>query len=158
MSFFQEIAFNEDISVIHTRIKDRVAVIATRLPLKNTLPARWGWILTLGSKGEIIEYGDIATLSDNIGRRYPKVYLHTDMFEYRKKWECLHWSAGYSDEKSIFIQDDSLPGMKQFKDDSLREINDEYQNIREELNEKLQNIIEQKIGEASKQAQAKEPE
>jgi hypothetical protein len=33
MSLFQEIAFNEDVSVIHARRKDGVVVIATRVPL-----------------------------------------------------------------------------------------------------------------------------
>lgn len=91
MPLFQEIILHEDIPVIHSRRKDGIVIIATRVPLRDVPPERWGWILTLGGKGEIIGYDDIEALQDNMGRRYPKVFLRPDMSNYIERWGCVEW-------------------------------------------------------------------
>lgn len=145
MSLFQEIAFNEDVPVIHARRKDGVIVIATRVPLKDMLPERWGWILTLGGKGEIIEHDDIEALRDNLGRSYPKVYLGADMVSYIENWECVQWGAGYSDGKAAILKENDFPDMKQFKEDLLCEITKKYQVSQDEQAQTLQEVIEKQV-------------
>ncbi len=145
MPLFKDIAFNEDIPVIHALRRDKVVVIATRVPLKDMLPEHWGWILTLGGKGEIIDASDIEGLQDNAGRRYPKVFLRSDMYGYIERWSCAVWEPGYSDGRGTLLKESGFPDMKQFREELLHEIIIIHHGSKEEQTQALQANLETQV-------------
>jgi hypothetical protein len=95
MPTFDELALQGEYPVVHSLRKDQATLIATRVPLTDMQMGRWGWVLTLNHRNGRIDSDDIATLRDNTGRQYPKVYLLTDMQNYIEKWGCTEWEEGY---------------------------------------------------------------
>lgn len=95
MSTFDELALQGDYPVVHSKRSDQAALIATRVPLTDPILGRWGWVLTLNHKNGRTDSDDIATLRDNTGRQYPKVYLLADMQNYIETWGCTEWEEGY---------------------------------------------------------------
>jgi len=95
MPTFDELALQGEYPVVHSLRKDQATLIATRVPLTEMQVGRWGWVLTLNHRDGRTDSDDIATLRDNTGRQYPKVYLLTDMQNYIEKWGCTEWEEGY---------------------------------------------------------------
>ena len=95
MPTFYELAQQGEFPVVHSLRKDQATLIATRVPLTDPGLGGWGWILTLNHKNGRTDSDDIATLRDNTGRQYPKVYLLADMQNYIETWGCTEWEEGY---------------------------------------------------------------
>lgn len=95
MPTFNELALQGDCPVIHSLRSDQATLIATRVPLTDPMSGRWGWVLTLNHRNGRTDPDDIATLRDNTGQQYPKVYLLADMQNYIEKWGCTEWEEGY---------------------------------------------------------------
>jgi len=99
MAKFEEAA-KDSCPVLHTRRSDGVVIIATRVPLGDIRLQKWGWILALSNKNELTE-DDILTLTDNAGKRYPKVYRLEEVQNYAEPWGCIDWEEGYEDDVII---------------------------------------------------------
>jgi virulence-associated protein VapD len=81
--------------VLHAKRNDKVTIVATRVPLADVRLQQWGWIITQAYTTEKPPLNGIECLLDNEGRRYPKIYTHTDMQAYVEQWGCRDWEAGY---------------------------------------------------------------
>src|SRR6266496_2484524 len=95
MPTFDELALQGEYPVVHSLRRDQATLIATRVPFADIQMGRWGWVLTLNHRDGRTDSDDIATLRDNTGHQYPKVYSRSDMQNYIEKWGCSEWEEGY---------------------------------------------------------------
>jgi hypothetical protein len=96
MAKFEEVA-SGSCPVLHAPRKDGAVLIATRVPLGDVRLQKWGWILAVSNLNNPTE-DDIETLTDNSGKRYPKVYYFNEVQNYAERWGCSEWQEGYQDD------------------------------------------------------------
>jgi|SRR6266496_1902167 len=96
MPTFDELSSQSAYPITHSQRKDGAILTAIRVPIDDVRLDRWGWILTLSHKDGSYNQDDIATLQDNSGQRYPKVYTITELLHYIEKWGCDNWETGYN--------------------------------------------------------------
>jgi hypothetical protein len=95
MATFDNIAIHSNYPVVFSKRNDDACLIATRVPLDDIRLENWGWILSLSYKDGSSNSDDIETLQDNLGKKYPKVYLLPDIQNYVEKWGCYEWEEWY---------------------------------------------------------------
>ncbi len=148
MPTFDELALQGNCPVIHTQRRDEATLIATRIPLDDVRLERWGWILTLSHKDGRTDQDDLETLRDNAGRRYPKIYLPTDMKNYIEKWACTEWEEGYhtNGHQAVLARGITSPSVDIVREDVLLQIFSELQERQTQqlglLKDKVTEVVE----------------
>src|SRR6266496_5831918 len=96
MPTFDELSSQSAYPITHSQRKDGAILTAIKVPIDDVRLERWGWILTLSHKDGSYNQDDIATLQDNNGQRYPKIYTPIEIYNYTEKWGCNFWEVGYN--------------------------------------------------------------
>jgi|SRR6266496_41867 len=134
MPAFNELSLQSTYPITHSQRKDGAILTAIKVPIDDVRLERWGWILTLSHKDGSYNQDDIATLQDNSGQRYPKVYTSTELLHYIEKWGCDNWETGYNSNKDrIHLNRITVPlNTDLLQREMLQETVEEIRNYQEE--------------------------